>query len=76
MKLQVTFFCNNGKYKPVAAIVQPPSSYHYIKNKDYWIHRAKLIVKAKRHWTDEDMEKYGYTDHKVMIIKEEDKSGG
>ncbi len=70
MKIQVTFFCETNKYKPVSTIIEVPSSYHFVKNKAYWIGRAKTSIMAKRYWTSADMEKFGYTIHKERIVKD------
>ena len=70
MKIQVTFFCDNGKYKPVVAVVNIPSSYDFYKRKKYWIARARKLVESKRYWSDEDMENFGYTITKAKICKE------
>ena len=68
-KIQVTYFCTTNQYKPVAAIVQVPSLMTFKKNEQYWVNRAKLQIMAKRRWTSEDMEKFGYTEYKVMTVK-------
>lgn len=69
MKIQVTYFDTNGRYKPVASIIEPPSSYHFTKNKEYWLQRARILIRAKRNWTEKEMEKFGYTDYKCRIVK-------
>lgn len=68
MKIQVTYFCATNKFKPVSAIVEVPSSYDFYKRKQYWISRARAQIMAKRHWTNEDMQKFDYTKVKTRII--------
>lgn len=68
VKVQVTYFCTNGKYKPISTVIDVPSTYSLFKNKEYWYNRAKTNIKAKRYWTDEDMKKYGYTEVKARVL--------
>ncbi len=68
VKIQVTYFDTTGKYKPVASVIEVPSTYSFIKRKEYWINRAKSMIKAKRYWTDDDMQKFGYTEYKAKIL--------
>lgn len=68
MKIQVTYFCTTNQFKPVSAIIEVPSGYDFHKRKNYWISRARAQIMAKRHWTDDDMEKFNYTEVKTRII--------
>jgi hypothetical protein len=68
VKIQVTYFDTTGKYKPVASVIEVPSTYSFYKKREYWVNRAKSIIKAKRYWTDDDMEKFGYTEYKAKIL--------
>lgn len=67
MKIQVTFDCESGKYKPVSTLIEVPSTYAFYRKKEYWISRAKERIKAQRYWTDKDMEKFGYTSYRMRI---------
>lgn len=69
MKIQVTYFCTNGKYKPVASIIEVPSARHFQQNREYWLSRARALIRAKRYWSETDMEKYGYTEWKARAVK-------
>jgi hypothetical protein len=68
VKIQITYFDTTGKYKPVASVIEVPSTYSFYKKREYWVNRAKSIIKAKRYWTDDDMEKFGYTEYKAKIL--------
>lgn len=68
VKIQVTYFDPNGKYKPVASIIEVPSTYSFCKNKEYWVSRARQLIRNKRYWTEEDMQKFGYTEYKAKKL--------
>lgn len=68
VKIQITYFDTTGKYKPVASVIEVPNTYSFYKKREYWVNRAKSIIKAKRYWTDDDMEKFGYTEYKAKIL--------
>jgi hypothetical protein len=68
IKIQVTYFCESGKYKPVATVIEVPSTYSFHKNKAYWIARAKKNIQAKRYWSDMDMLNFGYTEVKCRLM--------
>lgn len=68
IKVQVTYFCTNGKYKPISTVISVPSTFDLYKRKQYWYERAKRNIMAKRYWTNEDMEKYGYTEVNARIL--------
>ena len=68
VKIQITYFDTTGKYKPVASVIEVPSTYSFYKKREYWVNRAKSIIKAKRYWTDDDMKKFGYTEYKAKIL--------
>jgi hypothetical protein len=68
LKVQITYFCTNGKYKPVSTVVSVPSTYDLYKRKEYWYGRAKKNIMAKRYWTDKDMENFGYTEVNARIL--------
>lgn len=68
VKIQVTYFDPNGKYKPVASVIEVPSTYSFCKNKEYWVSRARQLIRNKRYWTEEDMQKFGYTEYKAKKL--------
>jgi len=69
MKIQVTYFCTNGKYKPVASIIEVPSARDFKLREDYWVSRARALIRAKHYWSEEDMKEFGYTKYKVRGVK-------
>jgi len=71
MKIQVTYFCETNKYMPISTTIEVPSSYHFIKNREYWRQRALLRILAKRYWTIDDLQKFGYTICKERVLKDE-----
>lgn len=68
VKIQVTYFDPNGRYKPVASVIEVPSTYAFCKNKEYWVSRARQLIRNKRYWTEEDMQKFGYTEYKAKKL--------
>ena len=68
VKIQVTYFDPNGKYKPVASVIEVPNTYSFCKNKEYWVSRARQLIRYKRYWTEEDMQKFGYTEYKAKKL--------
>ena len=68
IQVQITYFCTTGQYKPISTVVRVPSTYDLYKRKEYWYERAKKNIMAKRYWTNEDMEKFGYTEVKARIL--------
>lgn len=70
MKIQVTLFDKNNKYRPVSALV-PISSITEIKeNKDDIKNRGIKAIMAKRNWTRRDLIKYNYLTCKMRIYPE------
>ena len=70
MKIQVTYYCTTGKYKPISTTVDVPNTHQFMLKKDYYIQRAKLRIMAKRYWSEKNMSNYGYTEYKTRIYKE------
>lgn len=66
MKYQVTFFQEENKYKPVAAIIESESRVAIAKG-DY----KKAVVKIclKRNWTMKDFKNYGYSIWKCRKVE-------
>ena len=48
VKVQVTYFDTTGKYKPVASIIEVPSTYDFYKRRNYWLARAKTLIKNNK----------------------------
>ena len=68
VKIQVTYFDPSGKYKPVASVIEVPNTYSFYKQREYWVNRARTLIRNKRYWTEEDMKKFGYTEYKAKIL--------
>jgi hypothetical protein len=64
MKYQVTLFCNNGKYKPVASIVDV-AKITTKEQKLAAIRKGTEKICIKRLWTSAELKKYGYTKAKI-----------
>lgn len=71
MKIQVTYYCTSGKYKPISTIIEVPNSHQFVTKKSYWLNRAKQRIMAKRYWTEKEMTDFDYTEVKYRIYKEE-----
>lgn len=65
MKLQVTVFHNEGKYKPMSTILEVESMQEYENNKSEIQKRALLNIGHYRHLTPQEIIKNGYTKIKV-----------
>ena len=61
MKLQVTFFHNESKYKPVSTIIEVESIEQYEQHKAQEQRRALMNIAHYRHTTPQDLIKEGYT---------------
>lgn len=65
MKLQVTVFHNEGKYKPMSTLLEVDSMQEYENNKAEMQKRALLNIGHYRHLTPQEIIKNGYTKIKV-----------
>ena len=65
MKLQVTFFHNEGKYKPISTILEIENMQEYNDNKAEIQKKALLTIGHYRHQTPQEIIKNGYTKVKV-----------
>ena len=65
MKLQVTFFHNEGKYKPVSTVIEVESIEQYEQHKAQEQKRALINIAHYRYTTPQDLIKQGYTKVKV-----------
>ena len=62
MDLQITFFHNEGKYRPISTIVKDVGSFEdYEKDKARFQLKALLQVAKQRSTTPKDLMKQGYT---------------
>lgn len=65
MKLQVTLFDKNKKYKPMSTIVEIESMEYYEQNKGEVQKRALLNIAHQRRTLPQDIMKQGFTQIKV-----------
>jgi len=65
MKLQVTFFHNEGKYKPVSTIIEVESIEQYEQHKAQEQRKALMNIAHYRHTTPQVLIKQGYTKVKI-----------
>lgn len=75
MKIQFTLFCTNGKYRPIATIIDVPTV-EELENKEhfeYWKKRALNRIAAARYKTGADLMKSGYTLMKWRIADSENR---
>lgn len=65
MKLQVTLFATNGKYRPISTIINVESMEDYNEHKREYQKKAILNICHNRRTTWEDLQKDSYTKIKV-----------
>lgn len=71
MKLQVTLFASNGKYRPISTLIDIESMEEYQKNKSKYQEKAILNICHNRRTTWEDLKKQTYTKIKVREYNRE-----
>lgn len=65
MKLQVTLFATNGKYRPISTIINVENMEDYNKNKKKYQEKAILNICHNRKTTWKELVKNSYTKIKV-----------
>lgn len=65
IKLQVTLFCENGKYKPISTIVNIESMEYYKENKKQVQQKAIENICHKHYTSWNNLKKDGFTKVKV-----------
>lgn len=65
MKLQVTFFHNEGKYKPVSTIIEVESIEQYEQYKAQEQKKALMNIAHYKYTTPQDLIREGYTKVKI-----------
>ena len=65
MKLQVTFFHNEGKYKPVSTIIEVESIEQYEQHKAQEQKKALMNIAHYKYTTPQDLIREGYTKVKI-----------
>ena len=61
MKMQVTVFDKNKKYRPIATVIEVESVQDFYKNKKTYIKKAMTKMAQKRYKTSVDLYNEGYT---------------
>lgn len=61
MKIQVTLYHKEGKYKPMSTLVEVESIEYYEGHKKEVQHKALLNIGHQRHLTPSEIVKNGYT---------------
>ena len=67
MQYQVTLICENGKYKPVSAIVTVETE----TEKSVLSRKGIEKICIARNWTKKDLQRYGYTKVKMRVYDKE-----
>ena len=65
MKLQVTLFATNGKYRPISTIIEVESIEDYVKYKKVYQTKAITNICHNRRTTWKDLKEQSYTTIKV-----------
>ena len=71
MKLQVTLFATNGKYKPMSTLINVESIEDYEQNKRKYQEKAILNICHNRHTTWKELKQDSYTKIKVREYDKE-----
>lgn len=73
MKLQITLFHNQNKYRPVATVIEIPNIEDFNNNKSEYVKKAISKIATKRYKTPTELYNEGYTKYKYRPYKDEDK---
>lgn len=73
IKLQVTLFDTNNKYKPISTTVEVESIEYYKQHQQQTRQRAIEKICAKRYTTPKQLAKDGYNQIKVRVYQEQGK---
>lgn len=73
MKIQVTMFHNENKFRPIATIIEVASMADFEENQKEYVKKAISKIAQKRYRTPQDLYKTGYTIYKYRPYAEEDK---
>ena len=73
IRLQVTLFDTNNKYKPISTIVNVESVEYYKQHQQQTRQRAIEKICAKRYTTPKQLAKDGYNQIKVRVYQEQGK---
>lgn len=73
IRLQVTLFDTNNKYKPISTIVNVESVEYYKQHQQQTRQKAIEKICAKRYTTPKQLAKDGYNQIKVRVYQEQGK---
>ena len=73
IRLQVTLFDTNNKYKPISTTVEVESVEYYKQHQQQTRQRAIEKICAKRYTTPKQLAKDGYNQIKVRVYQEQGK---
>lgn len=73
IRLQVTLFDTNNKYKPISTTVEVESVEYYKQHQQQTRQRAVEKICAKRYTTPKQLAKDGYNQIKVRVYQEQGK---
>lgn len=73
IRLQVTLFDTNNKYKPISTTVEVKSVEYYKQHQQQTRQRAIEKICAKRYTTPKQLAKDGYNQIKVRVYQEQGK---
>lgn len=65
IKMQVTLFDKDNKYKPLSTLIEVESLDAFQKNKKEYLKKAIINISAKRYLTISELKKQGFTSLKV-----------
>ena len=74
IRLQVTLFDTNNKYKPISTIVEVESVEYYKEHTQQTRQKAVEKICAKRYTTPKQLAKNGYNQIKVRVYQEQSKT--
>lgn len=61
IKLQITLFHNEGRYKPLSTLIEIPNFTEYLNNKKEYQLKAVTNIAAKKYLTIQELKQQGFT---------------
>lgn len=73
VKIQITMFHNEGKYKPIATTIEVPSMEDFKANQTAYVRKAITKIAQQRYQTPNELAQKGYTKYKYRKYNKRDR---
>lgn len=73
VKIQITMFHNEGKYKPIATTIEVPSMEDFKANQTAYVRKAITKIAQQRYQTPNELAQKGYTKYKYRKYDKRDR---